>query len=147
MNISGKFTHEFIALVCTRFIGGESIAEIAEATGNSEGEIEGLLKENQEIMRRAIERAERPAEAKRTAWSAPSTPQRPGKPQNIKRTVTGIMAHAVLIAVPVILAIGSFLGFPNDPMLSGFYWGFIALWKITELVFEEKEIKNGTEEG
>lgn len=51
----------------------------------------------------------------------------------MKHTATWIMAHSVLIAVPVLLAIGSFLGNPNDPLLTGFYWLFIALWKATEI--------------
>ena len=57
----------------------------------------------------------------------------------MKHTATYIMAHAVLIAVPMLLAVGSWLGFPNDRMLGGFYWMFAALWKGLEMTFERDD--------
>lgn len=56
----------------------------------------------------------------------------------MKHSVTYIMAHGVLIAVPVLLAIGSWLGFPNDRLLCGFYWLFVALWEGLEITFKER---------
>ena len=57
----------------------------------------------------------------------------------MKHSITYIMAHGVLIAVPALLAIGSWLGWPNDAALGGFYWMFAALWKITEMAFKEEK--------
>ena len=56
----------------------------------------------------------------------------------MKHSITYIMAHGVLIAVPVLLAIGSWLGWPNDAALGGFYWIFVALWKGLEMTFKER---------
>lgn len=42
-------------------------------------------------------------------------------------TATAIMMRMMLIAVPVILAFGAFMGFPHDEMLSGFFWIVVAL--------------------
>lgn len=56
----------------------------------------------------------------------------------MKHTATYIMAHGVLIAVPALLAIGSWLGWPNDAALGGFYWIFVALWKGLEMTFERE---------
>ena len=49
------------------------------------------------------------------------------------KTATHIMVTAVRIALPVLLAIGAFLGFPHDQQLSGFYWLFVALQVLLEL--------------
>lgn len=42
-------------------------------------------------------------------------------------TATAIMMRVMLIAVPVILAVGAFMGYPHDEMLSGFFWLIVAL--------------------
>ena len=42
-------------------------------------------------------------------------------------TATAIMMRVMLIAVPVILAFGAFMGYPHDEMLSGFFWIIVAL--------------------
>ena len=44
VNVKELFTREFALDVCARFAGGESIAEIADSSGNSIEEIEELLK-------------------------------------------------------------------------------------------------------
>ena len=46
---------------------------------------------------------------------------------------TYIITNAVRIALPLLLAVGAFMGFPNDPQLSGFFWLFVFLWALTDM--------------
>lgn len=55
------------------------------------------------------------------------------------KTATFIMVNAVKIALPVLLSIGAFLGFPHDQQLSGFYWLFVALQVLLELSGADKK--------
>lgn len=54
------------------------------------------------------------------------------------KAATYIMVNAVKIALPGLLAIGAFLGFPNDPQLSGFYWLFVTLQVLLEVAGLDK---------
>lgn len=56
-NVKELFTREFALDVCARFAGGESIAEIADSSGNSIEEIEELLKAYHSEMAEAFHRA------------------------------------------------------------------------------------------
>ena len=68
VNVKELFTREFALDVCARFAGGESIAEIADSSGNSIEEIEELLKAYQPEMAEAFRRA---GGAQRHAKAAP----------------------------------------------------------------------------
>lgn len=50
-----------------------------------------------------------------------------------KNEITPLMVYAVRVAMAVLLAIGCFAGFSNDPTLSGFYWLLSAIWILFEL--------------
>lgn len=45
-----------------------------------------------------------------------------------KHRATYMMVCGVSVFVPVVLAIGSFLGFPGDALLGGIYWLLVACW-------------------
>ena len=57
MNVKELFAREFALDVCARFAGGESIAEIADSSGNTIEEIEELLKAYHAEMAEAFHRA------------------------------------------------------------------------------------------
>ena len=54
----------------------------------------------------------------------------------MKKSATYIMVTVVGILIPTLLAIGSFLGFPNDPQLGGCFWIFISIKCLVDTIFE-----------
>ena len=51
----------------------------------------------------------------------------------MKHSKSYIMMSITRMALPLILAVGSFMGKANDPQLSGFFWLFAFLWTLTEI--------------
>lgn len=51
----------------------------------------------------------------------------------MKHSKSYIMMSVTRMALPLILAVGSFMGKANDPQLSGFFWLFAFLWTLTEI--------------
>lgn len=61
----------------------------------------------------------------------------------MKHSKSYIMLCVTRMALPLILAVGSFMGKVNDPQLSGFFWLFVFLYTITEVfgVFVQDDSK------
>lgn len=55
----------------------------------------------------------------------------------MKKSATYIMVTAVGLLIPTLLAIGSFLGFPNDPQLGGCFWIMIVIKYLIDIFFED----------
>ena len=56
----------------------------------------------------------------------------------MKKSATYIMVTAVGLLIPTLLAIGSFLGFPNDPQLGGCFWLLIVIKYLVDIFFEDR---------
>lgn len=54
---------------------------------------------------------------------------------------TAIMMRMMLIVIPVILAIGAFMGYPHDELLSGFFWIVVALNMALRFCDADKKIR------
>lgn len=58
----------------------------------------------------------------------------------MKKSATYIMVTVVGLLIPALLAIGSFLGFPNDPQLGGCFWILIVIKGVVDLLFKDDDI-------
>lgn len=43
---------------------------------------------------------------------------------------TRLFLYVTMIFISTLLAIGSFLGFPNDPQLGGVFWILVTCWLV-----------------
>ena len=50
---------------------------------------------------------------------------------------THVLCFFVTVFVCIVLAIGSFMGYPNDPELSGIFWLLMAANLILPLFYED----------
>lgn len=46
--------------------------------------------------------------------------------------LTPLMVFGIRIFMVALLMMGSFMGFANDPALSGMYWMFTMIWVVME---------------
>lgn len=51
----------------------------------------------------------------------------------MKYSKTFIMFSITRMALPLLLAVGTFMGVPNDPQLTGFFWLLVLLWTASDV--------------
>lgn len=59
-----------------------------------------------------------------------------------------ILLCVARVLIPLVLAVGAFLGAPNDPQLSGFFWllaGLWGVWEASESLRKASAAKKGDE--